>query len=38
MYKHKNKLMKNETDENIVLYKNGMSVAEFANVFKCWWS
>lgn len=32
MYKHKNKLMKNETDENIVLYKNGMSVAEFANV------
>ena len=32
MYKHKSKLMKNETDENIVLYKNGMSVAEFANV------
>lgn len=32
MYKHKNKLMKNETDENVVLYKNGMSVAEFANV------
>lgn len=32
MYKHKNKLMKNETDENIVLYKNGMSVAEFVNV------
>ncbi len=32
MYKHKNKLMKNETDENIVLYKNGMSVTEFANV------
>ena len=32
MYKHKNKLMKNETDENIVLYKSGMSVAEFANV------
>lgn len=32
MYKHKNKLMKNETDENIVLYKNGMSVSEFANV------
>lgn len=24
--------MKNETDENIVLYKNGMSVSEFANV------
>ena len=32
MYKHKNKKKKNETDENIVLYKNGMSVAEFANV------
>lgn len=32
MYKHKNKLMKNEADENIVLYKNGMSVSEFANV------
>ncbi len=32
MYKHKNKLMKNETDENIVLYKNGMSVSEFASV------
>lgn len=32
MYKHKNKLMKNETDENIVLYKNSMSVSEFANV------
>ena len=32
MYKHKNKLMKNETDENIVLYKNGMSVSEFTNV------
>lgn len=32
MYKHKNKLMKNETDENIVLYKNGMSVSEFANI------
>lgn len=32
MYKHKNKLMKNETDENVVLYKNGMSVSEFANV------
>lgn len=32
MYKHKNKLMKNESDENIVLYKNGMSVSEFASV------
>lgn len=31
MYKHKNKLMKNEADENIVLYKNGMSVSEFAS-------
>ena len=32
MYKHKNKLMKNEADENVVLYKNGMSVSEFASV------
>lgn len=32
MYKHKNKLMKNEKDESIVLYKDGMSVSEFANV------
>lgn len=32
MYKHKNKLMKNEADENIVLYKNGMSVSEFASI------
>ena len=32
MYKHKNKLMKNESDENIILYKNGMTVSEFANV------
>ena len=32
MYKHKNKLMKNEADENIVLYKNGMSVSQFASV------
>ena len=32
MYKHKNKLMKNEADENIILYKNGMSVSEFAGV------
>ena len=31
MYKHKNKLMKNEADENIVLYKNGMTVQEFAD-------
>jgi len=32
MYKHKNKLMKNESDENVVLYKNGMTVNDFANV------
>ncbi len=32
MYKHKNKLMKNEADENIVLLQNGMSVSEFASV------
>ncbi len=31
MYKHKNKLMKNEASEDIVLYKNGMSVSELAN-------
>ena len=31
MYKHKNKLMKNELDENIVLYKNDMSVGDLAN-------
>lgn len=30
MYKHKNKLMKNESDENIVLYKNNMTVNELA--------
>lgn len=32
MYKHKNKLMKNESDENIVLYKGGMTVNDFAAV------
>ncbi len=32
MYKHKNKLMSNKTDENIVLYKNDMTVGELANV------
>ena len=32
MYKHKNKLMKNEADASVVLYKNGMSVSEFASV------
>ena len=31
MYKHKNKLMSNTTDENIVLYKNNMTVGELAN-------
>ena len=31
MYKHKNKLMKNEASEDIVLYKNGMSVSELAS-------
>lgn len=32
MYKHKNKLMKNDLDENIVLYKSGMTVSEFADL------
>ena len=31
MYKHKNKLMSNTTDESIVLYKNNMTVGELAN-------
>lgn len=31
MYKHKNKLMKNESDSNVVLYKSGMTVADFAD-------
>ena len=31
MYKHKEKLNKIEMDENIVLYKNGMSVSELAS-------
>ena len=30
MYKHKNKLMKNKTRENIVLYKSDMTVGDFA--------
>ena len=30
MYKHKEKLKGNETDENIVLYKEGMTVSELA--------
>ena len=32
MYKHKAKLKGNETDDNIVLYKNDMSVKELADV------
>jgi len=32
MYKHKEKLKGNETDENIVLYKEGMTVSELAEV------
>ncbi len=31
MYKHKNKLMKNDANENIVLYKEGMTVNDLAN-------
>ena len=31
MYKHKEKLMKNTVDENTVLYKNNMTVKEFAD-------
>ena len=31
MYKHKNKLMSNKVDENIVVYKNDTSVSDFAN-------
>jgi len=31
MYKHKNKLMSNKADENIVVYKKDMSVSDFAN-------
>ena len=30
MYKHKEKLMKNSTDDNVVLYKENMTVSEFA--------
>lgn len=30
MYKHKEKLMSNQVEENIVLYKNGMTVASLA--------
>ena len=31
MYKHKNKLMGNTLDDNIVLYKNGMTVKDLAD-------
>ena len=31
MYKHKNKLMSNVTDDSIVVYKNGMTVGDLAN-------
>ncbi len=31
MYKHKEKLMKNSVDENVVLYKQGMSVKDLAD-------
>ena len=31
MYKHKSKLMGNRTDENIVLYRDNMTVSELAN-------
>ncbi len=31
MYKHKNKLMSNTLDDNIVLYKNGMTVKDLAD-------
>lgn len=34
MYKNKNKLMKNSVDENIVVYKNGMTVNELATVLE----
>ena len=34
MYKHKEKLKGNETDENIVLYKEGMTVSELANTLE----
>ena len=30
MYKHKNKLMSNVTDDSIVVYKNGMTVGDLA--------
>ena len=30
MYKHKEKLMNNQANENVILYKNGMTVADLA--------
>lgn len=30
MYKHKKKLMNNQANENVILYKNGMTVADLA--------
>ena len=30
MYKHKEKLMSNQANENVILYKNGMTVADLA--------
>ncbi len=31
MYKHKEKLMTNQTQEDVILYKNGMTVSDLAN-------
>lgn len=31
MYKHKNKLMNNQVQDDIILYKNGMTVSDLAN-------
>lgn len=31
MYKHKNKLMKNSKDENVILFREGMTVGELAD-------
>lgn len=35
MYKNKTKLKKNEEDDNIVLYHDGMTVSELANALGC---
>ncbi len=32
MYKNKDKLMKNKEDENVVIYKEGMTVGDLANI------